>query len=374
MAKAKKHKYSQDKYIVFTDVARILNRQLNEIPVLYGSLAVEFRVKRKNSGKDISIFVSDDLLKDKSNSLFKAMELARFKVKDRNNFVFVREDIEFAISPKSCFENNYNINADCFEFVKDYAEYYLPGVNDLKIMFSADNRKDQCLNAITEQLQINVINCVRAFIRNEYDSNYYGENYHKSIRVQKLACNIAKHEDGDEYITSLSALLIYAGENGMDYESLLYINGVDKVVLELIGNTIRGVINNRLKSTEAKCIHDALIIDKLGAVGIAGAFAHDARRDITMYNTEITPNCLKSERDYQNYTYNTISYFHNVLMNLKNDVVTTYGKQLADKRTNYMQEFLYEFYDEWEGIIQFSAVKATGFKDTKIFEKFSKKY
>lgn len=351
MVKAKKYKYARDKYKVFTDVARILNRQLNEIPVLYGSLAVEFRVKRKNPGNDICIFVSDDLLKDKCNNLFKAMELACFKVEDRNNFVFVREDIEFTVCPKSCFKNNYNINAEHFEFVKDYADYYLPGVNDLKIMFSADNRKDPCLKAITEQLQINAINCVKAFIRNEYDSNYYGENYYKSIRVQKLACNIAKHEGGNEYVTALSALLIFAGEQGMDYESLLHINGVDKDIVALIENTIRDVINNRLKSTEAKSIHDALIIDKLGAVGIAGAFAHDARRDITMYNTEITPNCLKSERDYQNYTYNTISHFHNVLMNLKNDVVTDCGKRLAENRTNYMQEFLYEFYDEWDGII-----------------------
>jgi len=104
MAAAKKYKYARDKYIVFTDVARILNRQLNEIPVLYGSLAVEFRVKRKNPGNDICIFVSDDLLRDKCNNLFKAMELARFKVKDRNNFVFVREDIEFTVCLKAALK------------------------------------------------------------------------------------------------------------------------------------------------------------------------------------------------------------------------------------------------------------------------------
>lgn len=44
-----------------------------------------------------------------------------------------------------------------------------------------------------------------------------------------------------------------------------------------------------------------------------------------------------------------INHFYEKLLKLKDIVHTKEAKKIADARTIYMQEFLNEFYDEWNG-------------------------
>ncbi|MGN0523661.1 MAG: HD domain-containing protein [Eubacterium sp.] len=352
MARKNKSEYSKNKYIAFTDVARLINIRLEEIPILYGSLGVEIRVKKDMKCQDINVLLSKEIISERWNDLVDIMSTAGFVLKNRDRHIFDREGIEFTFTNKDEFNHYSGIDIDAFEKINDFAEYYLPKVSDFLALYGFENKDNKCVLALNEYVENEVTKNVKRFARKKYDNDNYCKNYYHSLRIYNLATKIAKNEGLSSYIIGLSAWLHYAKMNNIDFHQLLADNGVTQRIETEINNIISCASGkNAPKKAEAKCLYDSLIIDKLGAVGIAGAFAHDAIKGITMYNTEITPNSIETEKDYQNYTYNTIDYFHTVLMQLESRVKTNYGKSLAKERTEFMQRFLYEFYDEWEGII-----------------------
>ena len=44
-----------------------------------------------------------------------------------------------------------------------------------------------------------------------------------------------------------------------------------------------------------------------------------------------------------------INHFYEKLLKIKDNINTEEGKKFANERTKYMQEFLNEFYEEWDG-------------------------
>ena len=52
---------------------------------------------------------------------------------------------------------------------------------------------------------------------------------------------------------------------------------------------------------------------------------------------------------YKKSTAPTINHFYEKLLLLKDRMHTQTGRQLAEARHNYMEEFLEQFYSEWEG-------------------------
>lgn len=352
MVKQNKHKYSTNKYIAFTDVARLINIRLEEIPILYGSLGVEFRVKKDMKCRNINLMLSNELISDKWESLVDLMSVAGFSLKSEKDRLFEREGMELTVSNTEELSAYAGIDVHTFEKINDFAEFYLPKVCDFLEIYNYKSKDNKCVLALNEYVQNEVTKKVKRFARKNYDNDNYCKNYYRSLRIYNLATKIAKNEGLSSYTIGLSALLYYAKMNNIDFHQLLADNGVNQTLEKEINNIISCASGkNAPKKSETKCLYDALIIDKLGAVGIAEAFAHDAINGITMYNTEITPNSIETEKDYQNYTYNTIDYFHTVLMQLESKVKTNHGKKLAKERTEFMQKFLYEFYDEWEGII-----------------------
>ncbi|MGH7236994.1 MAG: HD domain-containing protein, partial [Candidatus Saccharimonadales bacterium] len=52
---------------------------------------------------------------------------------------------------------------------------------------------------------------------------------------------------------------------------------------------------------------------------------------------------------YQKNQSHTINHFYEKLLLLKDRMYTDTGKQLASQRHEYMEKYLQEFYDEWQG-------------------------
>lgn len=58
---------------------------------------------------------------------------------------------------------------------------------------------------------------------------------------------------------------------------------------------------------------------------------------------------ISSEEEYRNMKRHTINHFYEKLLKIKDSINTNEAKKIAIQRTKYMEEFLEEFYKEWDG-------------------------
>lgn len=58
---------------------------------------------------------------------------------------------------------------------------------------------------------------------------------------------------------------------------------------------------------------------------------------------------IKSKDEYRNKKRHAINHFYEKLLKIKDNINTEEAKNIATERTKYMEGFLKEFYDEWDG-------------------------
>jgi len=87
----------------------------------------------------------------------------------------------------------------------------------------------------------------------------------------------------------------------------------------------------------------------MGAIGVARTFNYGGYKDREIYNPEIKPNLNMTKEEYKNSNSPTLNHFYEKLLLLKNRMNTTTGKSIAEHRHKFMEQFLDEFYKEWNG-------------------------
>lgn len=95
-------------------------------------------------------------------------------------------------------------------------------------------------------------------------------------------------------------------------------------------------------------MQDADRIDALGAIGIARAFAYGGKKGNLIYDPNIPVSEDKSKQTYRTKETTTINHFYEKLLKLHSLMNTTQGKIIAAERTAYMEQFLKQFFSEWE--------------------------
>ena len=96
-------------------------------------------------------------------------------------------------------------------------------------------------------------------------------------------------------------------------------------------------------------VQDADRLDALGAIGIARAFAYGGSHQQPIYDPHHQPEKLSNHFQYRHHQTTTINHFYEKLLHLQNLMNTKAGKKLAQQRSQYMQQFLTEFQQEWDG-------------------------
>jgi len=192
-----------------------------------------------------------------------------------------------------------------------------------------------------------------------------GHDWWHIYRVWKLAKHIAQSEKVDVLVVELGALLhdIADAKFNDGNESIgpkkarefLQSISVEEELITHVEKIIQhisfkgGNFEQAFNSTELAVVQDADRLDAMGAIGIARTFNYGGFINRAIYNPNIQPNLNMSKEEYKNSTAPTINHFYEKLLLLKDRMNTPTGKAMAVHRHQYMEQFLEEFYNEWEG-------------------------
>ncbi|MCM4159078.1 HD domain-containing protein [Antarcticibacterium flavum] len=192
-----------------------------------------------------------------------------------------------------------------------------------------------------------------------------GHDWFHIERVYKNALHINKEEKANHLIVALGALLHdiadYKFHNGDEsvgpavarkFLSQLQvdekvISHVEKIIMNI--SFKGGNIEKDFHSLELDVVQDADRLDALGAIGIARTFNYGGFKGRALYDPAITPKLQMSKEEYKNSTAPTINHFYEKLLLLKDRMNTPTGRKMADERHVFMENFLSQFYAEWNG-------------------------
>ena len=189
-----------------------------------------------------------------------------------------------------------------------------------------------------------------------------GQN--ESMRVYRLAIQIAEQENADMLIVQLAALLHDVDDVKLSLEThetkrnavrFMKNSGVDDKVIASVCKIIDEVsfagIDSVVPSTiEGKCVQDADRLDAMGSIGIARTFAYGGSKGRRIHDPDIKPMTNMNKADYnQNHNSTSINHFYEKLLLLKDMMNTGTAKKMAMHRQAVMEDFLEEFMAEWEG-------------------------
>ena len=205
------------------------------------------------------------------------------------------------------------------------------------------------------------------FVKKTLDGSEGGHDWFHINRVYKNALLIAKNEKVDIFVVQLGALLhdiadakFYDGDESIGPKKardFLKSQQVEETVISHIENIILYISykssfdhNSRFSSPELNVIQDADRLDAIGAIGIARCFNYGGFKNRALYDPEIKPNLKMTKEEYKKSKAPTINHFYEKLLLLKDKMNTKTGLIIAQRRHSFMNEFLQQFFDEWDGL------------------------
>ena len=206
-----------------------------------------------------------------------------------------------------------------------------------------------------------------AFVKRELSDAEGGHDWFHIQRVFNTSKLLLQHEEGDSLVVQLAALLHDIADpkfhNGNEQigpqtaRDFLETQQVSHETTAHVVNIIRHMsFKNSLEqdgetftSKEMDIVQDADRLDAIGAIGIARAFNYGGFKNRELYNPAIPPNLNMTKEEYKKSKAPTINHFYEKLLLLKDGMRTPTGKKLAEKRHQFMLDYLEQFYKEWDG-------------------------
>ena len=213
-----------------------------------------------------------------------------------------------------------------------------------------------------------VIKSTIDFVKKTLEGAEGGHDWFHIERVYKNAKLIAQGEEVDLFIVELGSLLhdiadakFHEGDESIGPKKaadFLRSMDIDETIIRHIENIIRYVSfkssldTGKLKafnSNELRVIQDADRLDAIGAIGIARAFNYGGFKNRALYDPAIVPLINQDKETYKNSKAPTINHFYEKLLLLKDKMNTESARKIAEKRHLFMEQYLDQFYDEWNG-------------------------
>lgn len=209
-----------------------------------------------------------------------------------------------------------------------------------------------------------IIDKTRQYVEDLFTGEGSGHDWWHVYRVWTLAKKIADAEGADRTIVELAALLhdvadwkldLPCNDNGLEKVRLLLEKDVDPSTLREIFDIIANLsfkgsgVPTPMQTLSGKIVQDADRLDAIGAVGIARTFAYGGNKGRLIYHPEQTPVIHNSFEEYKRNDGHTINHFYEKLLLLKDRMNTKTAKQIAQQRHIVMEQYLNQFFREWNG-------------------------
>jgi uncharacterized protein len=204
------------------------------------------------------------------------------------------------------------------------------------------------------------------FVKETLENAEGGHDWFHIERVLNNAKLIAKTEDADDFIVQLGALLhdiadskFHNGDESVGPKIAAEFLESQQVSTEVIDHVVKiiqnisfkgGNIEQKFHSAELDIVQDADRLDAIGAIGIARTFNYGGFKNRAIYDPEIEPKLNMTKEEYKASNAPTINHFYEKLLLLKDRMNTKTGAEIAQKRHEFMEQFLDQFYAEWNGL------------------------
>ncbi|MCT4785686.1 HD domain-containing protein [Exiguobacterium aestuarii] len=186
-----------------------------------------------------------------------------------------------------------------------------------------------------------MIQTTKQFVEQIHENDHSGHDSAHIERVVRLVERLMEDEPVDKTVLILAAYLHDVEDHKLGRPKGLvkqHLNAIDitdeqaNLVLTLIDEV--SFSKGREPTTrESEILQDADRLDAIGAIGIARTFQFAGSRG--------TPLDLSEE--------SAIQHFHDKLLKLASMMHTAKAKQLAMSRHAFMERFLMQFHEEWDG-------------------------
>lgn len=208
-----------------------------------------------------------------------------------------------------------------------------------------------------------IIREAEQFSRSVLENDTSGHDWWHIHRVVQMAKRIAREEKADIFICTIAALLHDVADEKLNPSKEA---GLQKVrtwlaanlpeeehrahVMDIISNMFyNGGNNPPMRTLEGKIVQDADRLDAIGAISIARAFVYAGWKGTPIHDPAIPPRGEMTAEEYRNGKSTAINHFHEKLLKLKDLVNTDSAKRIAEERHRYMEQYVEQFYEEWDG-------------------------
>ncbi|NEV92870.1 HD domain-containing protein [Psychroflexus sp. YR1-1] len=213
--------------------------------------------------------------------------------------------------------------------------------------------------------QDQIISNTKSYVKESLEDAEGGHDWFHILRVYNNARHILSRETADAFVVELASLLhdiadskFHKGDEEIGprkAKAFLETQSVDYEVIEHVVNIIKNVSykgghkSSDFHSVELDIVQDADRLDALGAIGIARTFNFGGFKNNPLYDPEIPANPSQSKAEYKKSNSPTINHFYEKLLLLKDKMNTETARDIAAERHEFMENYLDQFYKEWDG-------------------------
>ncbi|EOH99804.1 hypothetical protein UAW_00957 [Enterococcus haemoperoxidus ATCC BAA-382] len=204
---------------------------------------------------------------------------------------------------------------------------------------------------------------IKDFTQSIMEKDKSGHGMDHINRVVRLANKIAETETCDHFIVTAAAYLHdtidekLVSDSERAYQQLNdFLNGInistfqiDKIIHIIKNLSFSQQLNGTTErlTSEGQIVQDADRLDAMGAIGITRTIYYGGYKGNPIYDPNIKPRTLQSKSEYREES-TIINHFYEKILLLNDRLNTKYAKEIGAKRQKFLEDFLEEFFEEWD--------------------------
>lgn len=349
---------------ILNEVGTILQSKFRFIPILIGDFALEKRLNKSLNANEIILLIPEVYLNKNWRFINNTLLSRSFVESSSHKHSLCRNGITVSFFAIDDFVNMTGITTKKLPREFSTFTYFLPDLTQFvtfykKLLPKLPDNADEInyrINLLIEAIKTQTIKNTKKILKGICDSEHLTHDYTHYIRIAHTCKKLSGELGADEFICVMSALLIDVNTiptiKSCRYkvERLLKKEVITDTDINAIISAIDEVKSDkRCKTKEAKCLSDACNLDYIGAVGIALNFAECGKKQLPMYPLDTIP--VNNTEDEFREPRDTLEQISFIKSKFKKMFYTETANNIAIDRMDFMQDFLYRFYDECDGLL-----------------------